>query len=91
MKVDINKLMKYPSCAFEELGIIDFSDDMDIDACIQEVVMIDEEEKFEELPLDEHTLELKTLPSTLKYAFLVTEQAKLVIISSQLDMKQEQR
>ena len=91
MKVDINKLMKYPSWAFEELGIIDFSDHMDIDACIQEVVMIDEEEKFEELPFDEHTLELKTLPSTLKYAFNVTEQAKLVIILSQLDMKQEQR
>ena len=36
-------------------------------------MMIDEEAKFEELPLNEPTLELKTLPSTLKYAFLDVE------------------
>ena len=70
MKVDINKLRKYLSRASEELDGIDFFDDQDIDACIEEVMMIDEESKFEELPLDEPTLELKTLPSTLKYAFL---------------------
>ena len=80
MKVDINKLMKYLSRASEELGTIDFSDDQDINACIEEVMMINEEAKFEELPLDEPTLELKTLPSTLKYAFLDTKQAKPVII-----------
>ena len=82
VKVDINKLIKYPSRASKELGTIDFSDDHDIDAYIEEVMMIDEEAKFEELPLDEPPLELKTLPSTLKYAFLDTEQVKLVIISS---------
>ena len=27
MKVDINKLMKYPSRAFEDLGATDFDDD----------------------------------------------------------------
>ena len=75
MKVDINKLMKYPSLASEELGAIDFSDDQDIDACIEEVMMINDEGNFEELPMDECTLELKTLPSTLKFAFLDTEQA----------------
>ena len=53
--------------------------------------MIDEEAKFEQLPLDEPILELKTLPSTLKYAFLDIEQAKPVIISSQLDKEQEKR
>ena len=58
MKVDINKLMKYPSLASEELGDIDFSDDQDIDAWIEEVMMIKKEAKFEELPLDEPTLEL---------------------------------
>ena len=63
MKVDINKLMKYPSRVSEELGAIDFSNDQDIDACIEEVMMINKEEKFEELPLDEPNLELKTLPS----------------------------
>ena len=62
MKVDINKLMKYPSRASEDLGAIDFSDDQDIDACIEEVMMIDEKARFEELPMDEPTLELKTLP-----------------------------
>ena len=72
VKEDINKLMKYPSQASEELGAINFSDDQDIDACIEEVMMIDEEANFDELPLDEPTFELKTLPSTLKCAFLIT-------------------
>ena len=58
VKVNINKLMKYPSRAFEDLGAIDFADDQDIDACVEEVMMIDEEERFEELPMDESTLEL---------------------------------
>ena len=64
--------MKYPSCASKELGAIN--------GCIEEVMTIDEEANLEELPLDEPTLELKTLPSTLKYAFLDTKQAKTVII-----------
>ena len=85
VKVNINKLMKYPSWASEELGVIDFSTSQDIDACIKEVMMIDEEANFEELPMDEPTLELKTLSSTLKYVFLDIEQAKPLIISSQLD------
>ena len=91
MKVDINKLMKYPSQAFEDLGAIDFADDQDIDACVEEVMMIDEKARYEELPMEEPTLELKTLPSTLKYAFLDEEQAKPVIISSNLDMKKEEQ
>ena len=91
MKVDINKLMKYPSRASEDLGAIDFADAQDIDACIEEVMMIDEEEKFEELPMDEPSLDLKSLPSILKYAFLDEEKAKPVIISSTLDIKQEEK
>ena len=91
VKVDINKLMKYPSRASEDLGAIDFADDQDIDECLEEVMMIDEEARYEELPMDEPTLELKTLPSTLKYAFLDEEKAKLVIISSKLDLKQEEQ
>ena len=91
MKVDINKLMKYPSRAFEDLGAIDFTDDHDIDACIEEVMMIIEEARYEELPIDEPTLELKTLPSTLKYAFLDEEKEKPVIISSKLDIKHEEK
>ena len=53
--------------------------------------MIDEEARYEEFPMDEPTLELKTLPSTLKYAFLDEEKAKPVIISSKLDMKEEEQ
>ena len=59
MKVDINKHRKYPSRASEDLVVIDFSDNQDIDACIEEVMMIDEEARFEELPMDKPTLELK--------------------------------
>ena len=91
VKVDINKLMKYPSRASEDLGAIDFADDQDIDECVDEVMRINEEARYEELPMDEPTLELKTLPSTLKYAFLDDEKAKPVIISSKLDLKQEEK
>ena len=87
MKVDINKRMKYPSRASEDLRVIDFADDQNIDACVEEVMMIDEEARYEELPMEDPTLELKTLPSTLKYAFLDEEKAKPVIISSTLDIK----
>ena len=62
MKVDINKLMKYPSRASKELGTINLSNNQDIKACIEEVMTINEEANFEELPLDEPTLDLKTLP-----------------------------
>ena len=91
VKDNINKLMKYPSRASEDLGAIDFADDQDIDACVEEVMMIDEEARFEELPIDEPFLELKTLPSTLKYVFLDEENVKPVIISSKLDIKQEKQ
>ena len=55
------------------------------------VMMIDEEAKFKELPLDEPTLEIKTLPSILKYAILDEEKAKLVIILSQLDKNKDEQ
>ena len=91
VKVNINKLMKYPSQAFEDFGAIDLFADQDIETCIKEVMTINEEAKFKELPLDNSTEELKPLPSTLKYAFLDSQQAKLVIISSQLNKEQEER
>ena len=80
MEVNINKLMKYLLKAFEDLGTIDLSDDQNIDACIEEVMTINEEANFKELSLDEPAVELKPLPSTLKYAFLNTQQEKMVII-----------
>ena len=54
-------------------------------------MMINEEARFEELPMDKPTMELRTLPSTLKYTFLDEEKAKPVIISSKLDIKQEEQ
>ena len=91
MKVNINKLMKYPSQAFKDLGAIDLFDDQDIETCIEEVMTINEEADFKELPLDEPIEEVKPLPSTLKYAFLDSHQTKSVIISSQLNEEQEKR
>ena len=82
VKVNIRQWMKYPSQAFEHFGAFDFCDDEDIKACIEEVIEINEEANFKELPLDEPTLELKTLPSILKYAFLDKQEAKTMIISS---------
>ena len=91
VKVNINKLMKYPSQAFEDLGAIDLFHYQDIETYIEEVMTINEEAKFKELPLDEPTEELKPLPSTLKYAFLDSQQVKSVIISSHLNEEQETR
>ena len=85
VKVNIKKLMKYPSQAFEDLGTIDLFDDQDIETCIEEVMTINEEAEFKELPLDEVIEELKPLPSTLKYAFLDSQQAKPMIISPHLN------
>ena len=59
MKVNINKLMKYPSQAFRDLGAINLFDDQDVEACIEEVMAINEEAEFKELPLDEWTEELE--------------------------------
>ena len=63
-------MMKYPSQSFEDLGAIDLSDDQDIKTCIEEVMTINPEADFKELPLDDLTGELNPLLSTLKYAFL---------------------
>ena len=46
MKADINKLLKYPSRVSKDLGAIDFANNQDIDACVEEVMMIDEEARF---------------------------------------------
>ena len=82
VKVNINKLMKYRSQAFEDLDAIELFDDQDIETCMEEVMTINEEADFKELPLDELTGELKPLLSTLTYAFLDSQQVKPVIISS---------
>ena len=50
LKMNINKLMKYPSQAFKDLDAIDLFDDQDIETCIEEVMIINEEAGFKELP-----------------------------------------
>ena len=91
VKVKINKLIKYPSQAFKDLGTVDLFDDQDIETCIEEVMTINEEADFKELPLDEPTEELKPLPFTLKYAFLDSQQVKPVIILSEFNEEHEKR
>ena len=91
VKVNINKLMKYPSQAFEDVRAIDLFDYQEVETCIEEVMTVYDGADFEELPLDEPTGELKPLPSTLKYTFLDSHQVKPVIISSQINEEQEKR
>ena len=75
MKVRINKLMRHPSHESDEIGAIDIYEDSEIGSYIEETTaFIDdgsiEEPKDDPFPSSETTPELKTLPSTLKYAFL---------------------
>ena len=70
MKVNIKKLIKNPSRVYEDWSVINLCDDEEIQAWIQEIMVINEEADLEELPLVEPTLELKPLPSSLKYVFL---------------------
>ena len=96
MKVSINKLMRHPSHEFNEVGAIDIYEDTEISSCIKETMVAIEDRSFEERKDDsflsgETALELKPLPSTLKYAFLDHHSANPVIISSQLDHDQEER
>ena len=96
MKVSINKLMRHPSHESHEVGIVDIYEDSKITSFIKETRAAIEDESFEEpeddpFPSSKTTLELKPLPSTLKYVFLDHHCASPVIISWQLDQDQEER
>ena len=96
MKVSINKLMRHPSHETDEVGTVDIYEDPEISSCIEETMTTIEDRSFEEpeddpFPSGETAPELKLLPATLKYAFLVHHSANPVIISSQLDHDQEER
>ena len=60
----------------------DLYDDEEIEACIEEVMTVNEEVDLEDLSLIKPTLELKPLPSSLKYAFYDTQQENSIIILS---------
>ena len=96
MKVSINKLMQHPSHESDEVGAINIYEDSEISSCIEETMVTIEDRSFEEpeddpFPSGKMTPELKSLPSTLKYAFLDHHCANPVIISTQLDHNQEEK
>ena len=96
MKVSINRLIRHPSHEFNEVGAIDIYEDPEILSCIEKMMAFIEDVSIEELeddpfPSSETTPDLKSLPSTLKYAFLDHQCANPVIISSQLEKDQEER
>ena len=93
IKMDLSKMMKSPTRSGEN---IDFFKEEEEVASIQAYLLGVEDLYFEE---DEPTpptfslepsLELKPLPTSLKYAFLDLEHLKLVIISSSLTPSQEE-
>ena len=83
VKVNVNKLRKYLSQAFKDLGAIDLFDDQDIETCIEEVMTINEEADFNELPLDQPTEELKPLSSQVCFSWLSACKASDHFVSTQ--------
>ena len=75
MKVSINKLMRHHSHEPDEVGTIKIYEDPEMSSCIEETMAFIDDESIEEhednpFPSSEMALELKPLPSTLKYAFI---------------------
>ena len=72
VRVNINKLVKHPSHASEDIGAIDLDDDDDVVSCVEEVMALHdvliEEWILESLPYAKSTLDLKPLPSSLKHS-----------------------
>ena len=87
MKVSIKKLMQHPSHKSDKVGVVDIYEDPEISSCIEKTMAAIEDGSFEEpendpFPFNKMTLELKPLPSMLKYAFLDHQCANPMIISS---------
>ena len=75
MKVNINKLMRYPSHESDKIGAINIYEDSQISSCIEEIMTLIEVGSIKEPEDDpfhssETTPEFKLLPSILKYVFL---------------------
>ena len=93
VELNISKLMKYPSFSHEDVGTMDLvEDDFDYRENFLEICGVHQLEKLEEPidPLFSSDIELKTLPSSLKYAFLGPTKTLLAIISSSLTPSQEE-
>jgi len=96
VKVNINRLMKRPAHTSEDVSAIDIYEDEDLEGCAHEAIALTEEEninaqKLESLLSMGPTLELKPLPSSLKYVFLDNKLEKPVIISAHLTEEQENK
>ena len=52
IKVSINKLMRHPSHEFNEVGVVNIYEDLEILSCIEEMMAAIEEGSFEELEDD---------------------------------------
>ena len=75
MKVSIKNLMRHPSQESDEVGAVNIYEDPEISSCIEETMAAIEDGSFKEpeddpFPSSETAPKLKSLPSTLKYAFL---------------------
>ena len=93
VELKISRLMKYRSSSHEDVGILDLvDDDVDYRKNFLEICGVDQLEKLEEPtdPIFSSDIELETLPSSLKYAFLRPKETLLVIISSSLTPSQEE-
>ena len=93
VELNISRLMKYPSSSYEDVGTLDLvEDDFDSRENFLEIFGVDQLEKLEEPidPLLSSDIELKTLPSSLKYAFLGPKETLPMFISSSLTPCQEE-
>ena len=85
MMVRINKLMRHPSHESDEVDAINIYEDPKILSSIKETMTFIEdwrieEPKYDPFPFSATSPKHKSLPSTLKYAFLDHQRAKPVII-----------
>ena len=78
---------RHPSHESDEVGAVDIYEDLEISSCIEETMVVIEDESYKEPEddpffLSETAPKLKPLPPMLKYTFLDHHCANPVIISS---------
>ena len=90
VELNISRLMKYPSSSHEDMGALDLlEDEFDFREDILEICGVDLVNESLDAK-DPFEVELKPLPSTLKYIFLGPRNTLPVIISSSLTSSQEE-
>ncbi|CAA6664145.1 unnamed protein product [Spirodela intermedia] len=94
VKLNISRLMKYPSVSHEEVSICDvFDKDDELGENYFEICGVEQKEELLEppKPFAAPNSDVKPLPSSLKYAFLGPKNTLPIIISSSLTSKQEEK